>query len=106
MKCLLLLLFPVFVNAQRYDSLILIRSYSIVSANENYIQFNSDSTIEIHGDTIKCITLLFQEYSKMADKFYAANGVLNRLNLPYLIKFLNDKYFTKAVKDYNKKLRL
>jgi hypothetical protein len=74
-----------------------------INAVDNVI-FWSDGKIEIRNgaDTLKAFRQLYEFSNKMERKYWEAKAVLECLNLNYLADLLKDKYFTQAVRKYQK----
>ncbi len=72
------------------------------NGKEGQISFCSDSTMKVEGDTGMAVANMMAYINSMQERFYAAQGVLDRINLNELAKIVNLKDFTAAVRKYQK----
>lgn len=67
---------------------------------EYSITFYSDSTIEIYGDTIRVLWMMQKYIIEYSERYWAAIGVLDRLNLQKLKELIKSKSINTAVNNY------
>lgn len=67
-----------------------------------FIMLSNDGTIEIHGDTIECIRLLFRELKKRTDELLLTETILKYITLDGAVPIRYKKQFDEAVAEYLK----